>query len=361
VVGLPARLNDQLAELRHRFRPLLDALSAWGLWVLIGALFVWAALDERQLFVVGIVVGSIYALGALGLTLIYGILKFGNFAHGDTMMLGAYVAYFVLTGRIVGERTDTNTGLGLDRLPAATDRLGDLTFGYAFLLAVAAAVIVIALVSVGLDRVIYRPLRRRGSSIVIFAIASLGVALATRSVILFVWGPDSRVYVSGIHRARHLPFDIVLKTDQIFVLIVAVALTAAMYLLLFRTKLGKAMRATADNPALARVAGINTEQTIVWTWIIGGALVAVAGVLLALQANLTPNLGFFLLLPLFAAAILGGLGNPVGALLGAMVVGVAQETSVEFLSPGYKASVAFFILVVILLLRPHGLFGGRTR
>src|SRR3990172_4308516 len=163
MVALPARLNDRLAELRDRYRPLLDAVSTWGLWVVIGGLFVWAALDERQLFVVGVVVGSIYALGALGLTLIYGVLKFGNFAHGDMMMLGGYVAYVALTGRILGERTDTDTGLGLDGLPAATDRLGDLTFGYAFLLAAAVAVIVLALASVGLDRLIYRPLRRRGS------------------------------------------------------------------------------------------------------------------------------------------------------------------------------------------------------
>lgn len=356
--ALAGRITDTLATTFGRFRRLSDTATAVGIWGLIGALFVWAALAETQLLVVGIIVGSILALGAIGLTLIYGILRFGNFAHGDTLMMGAYMAFLFLTGTVVGERRDTSIGISLRDLPGATDRLGDLTFGYGFILAIVLAAAFLALFSVGLDRLVYRPLRRRRSGIVIFAVASLGIAFSMRALMLIIWGPEPRTYVRGIHRAREYPFDIALKTDQIFIIAAALAMAAIVYFLLFRTKLGKAMRAMADNPDLALVSGINTDRIIVWTWAIGGALMAVAGVLLALQANLKPELGFQLLLPLFAAAILGGLGKPQGAFIGAMVVGVTQEVSVEFFSAGYKPGVAFVILVLILLVRPRGLFGG---
>ena len=196
-----------------------------------------------------------------------------------------------------------------------------------------------------------------------------------------VWGPEPRTYVSGIVPKNDYPLDISLKTNEVFTFLVALGLTALMYFLLFRTKLGKAMRAYADNPDLSLVSGINTDRIVTWTWVIGGALMAIAGVLLALQANLKPELGFQLLLPLFAAAILGGLGKPQGAFIGALVVGVSQETAVAFgpvlsdilevltlglwspdvhISAGYKPGVAFIILILILLVRPRGLFGGIT-
>ena len=174
---------------------------------------------------------------------------------------------------------------------------------------------------------------------------------------LMIWGPDPRFYIRGIHLAQRYPFDIVLKTDQIFIFAVALGMAVLVYLLLFRTKLGKAMRALADNPDLALVSGINTDQVIAWTWAIGGGLMAIAGALLALQANLKPELGFGLILPISAAAILGGIGKPQGAFVGAMVVAVPQEVSVEFFSAGYKPGVAFVILILVLLLRPRGLFG----
>ena len=156
------------------------------------------------------------------------------------------------------------------------------------------------------------------------------------------------------------PFGITLKADQIFIFATVAVVATVVYLLLFRTRIGKAMRATSDNPDLARVSGIDTDQVIRWTWAIGGALVAIAGVLLAIQAQLKPELGFTILLPLFAATILGGIGSPQGALVGAMIVGVTQEVSVEFVAPGYKFAVAFVILIIILLLRPSGLFGAKA-
>ncbi|MFQ5880624.1 MAG: branched-chain amino acid ABC transporter permease, partial [Dehalococcoidia bacterium] len=297
------------------------------------------------------------------------------FAHGDSMMLAAYVAFFALTGTVIGERTDTKIlPWSLDDLPEATSQIpwvgpGDFSFGYGLLLALLIAVVAAAATFIVLDRLIYRPLRRRRSGIVIFAIASLGVAIAMRSLMLIFWASRPRFYVSGealIRDSTDLPFDVSIRNDQIFIFSAAIILAALLYLLLFRTKLGKAMRAMSDNPDLARVSGINTEQIVAWTWIIGGALVAIAGVLLALQAQLQPELGFILLLPLFAATILGGIGSPQGAFVGAMIVGISQEVFAvvgpqDFdISPAYKFSVAFVILILILLLRPRGLFGAKT-
>ena len=356
---LPDRYAARLVDARDRYRRLGDRPGAIGLWALIAALFVWAAIFQTQLFVVGMIVGSVLALGAMGLTLIFGILRFANFAHGDTMMLGSYIAYLLFTGTIVGSKAghDADIGFSLDQLPGATSKLGDLSFGYGLLIAIVLAGAVMALFSIALDRIVYRRLRRRNSSIVIFAMASLGVAFSTRALMLIIWGPDPRRYISGIHFAQHYPFDIVLKTDQIFTFAVALALALLLYILLFHMKLGKAMRAMADNADLALVSGINTDRIIVWTWAIGGGLMAIAGALLAIQASLKPDLGFGLILPLFAATILGGIGKPHGAFIGAMVVGVTQEVSVEFISAGYKPAVAFVILIFILLLRPRGLFG----
>jgi len=345
---------------REGLRHLGEAARGAGLWALVAALFVWSAVAETQLFVVGVIVGSVLALGAVGLTLVYGILRFGNFAHGDLMMLGAYVAFFALTGRLVGSRADVTLPEAIASLPGATVRLGDLTFGYGLLLAMAVAAVALALLCILLDRLLYRPLRERRAHVVVFSIVSLGVAIAVRNVMLLLWGPNPRQYVTGIFEARQYWFDIRLKTDQVFIFAVAVALAVLVYLLLYRTRLGKAMRAMSDNVDLARISGIDTERVVAWTWLLGGSLLAVAGVLLAVQAQLDPRLGFALLLPLFAAAILGGIGNPLGALLGALVVGVAQETSVAYFDPTYKPGVAFVILVLILLLRPRGLLGAKV-
>jgi branched-chain amino acid transport system permease protein len=349
-------------ELRYR----ADALTATLLWALVLSLLVASALSSADHFAVGLVVGSIYALAALGLTLIYGVLRFANFAHGDLMMLGAYLAYFALTGAVVGTRQDVHLPRALEGLPAASQRLGDLTFGYGLLLATLVSCLALALLCIGLDRLVYRPLRRRRAGVVIFAVASLGLAIGLRSLMLLLWGPNPRLFVEGVFPARHFPFGVLLKSDQVFTFALAVGLAALVYLLLFRTRLGKAMRAMADNADLARVSGIDTERVIVWTWLLGGSLMAVAGVLLALQAQLNPQLGFVVLLPVFAGAILGGIGNPLGALLGSLVVAVAQEASVGWqlwghqLDPTYKPGVAFIILIAILLLRPRGLLGART-
>jgi branched-chain amino acid transport system permease protein/neutral amino acid transport system permease protein len=334
-----------------------------GLFIVFLGVGLWALISRTDAFVIGVVTGSVFALGAIGLTLIYGVLKFAHFAHGDSMMLAAYLAFFALTGVMVGERTDTQVlPWSLSDLPGATEPILNFSFGYGLLIAMAIAAAVMVAVFILLDRLIYRPLRRRGSSIVTFAIASLGVAIAMRSLILILWASFPRFYVSGIRPTTDLPFGVRIVTDQIFIFAASLVLAALVYLLLFRTRLGKAMRATADNPELALASGISTDRVIIWTWVVGGVSVGIAGVMLALQAQLKPELGFILLLPLFAATILGGIGSPQGAFVGGMIVGITEEVAVTlgFLSPGYKFSVAFVILILILLLRPQGLFGAKT-
>lgn len=155
-----------------------------------------------------------------------------------------------------------------------------------------------------------------------------------------------------------LPLGIKLRPDQIFIIIFSWVLVGSLYVFLQRTKVGKALRAMADNPELARISGIPTERMTSLTWLIGGGMAAAGGILLGLDAQLRPEMGWTLLLPLFAAVILGSIGNPIGALIGAMVIGISQQVSTIWLSPAYKPSVAFLLLILILLIRPKGIFGG---
>jgi branched-subunit amino acid ABC-type transport system permease component len=204
-------------------------------------------------------------------------------------------------------------------LPGADHTIWKFSFGYGLIVAMVLSAVVMTALFVGIDRVVYRKLRRRKSGIVIFSIAALGLAISLRSLVLVFYGPDPRLYTPGIRTRISLSFDVHILADQLFIFGAAIAVTVAVYLILYRTTLGKAMRAMADNPDLARVSGINTERIIMWTWLVAGALVAVAGVLLALQAQLDPQIGFVLLLPLFAAAILVGIGSPQGAFVGGMI------------------------------------------
>ena len=293
-----------------------------------------------QLVVNGLLVGSIIALGAIGLTLIYGILKFAHFAHGDLMTVGAYVAFFAFA--------------------QGGSRIAPLSFGWSMIPAILLAMIVVGALSVGIDRVVYRPLRKKKAGFVILAIGSLGMAMILRSIVYLVWGPKQHFYVSGVQKSWNLPFDIKIKPDQLFIGLAALVTVALVYFLLYRTRLGRAMRATADNMELAQVAGIDTERVVLWTWMIGGALAGLAGVLLGIQSHLMPEMGFIFMLPLFAASILGGVGSPHGALVGALIVGVSQEVSTEWISPAYKPTVAFVLLFIILLIRPRGIFGTKV-
>jgi len=221
--------------------------------------------------------------------------------------------------------------------------------------------VAVACVAIIFDRILYRKLRSKGSGAVIFAMSSLGAAFILRMVILIVWGADSLFYRPGMLRpAMDLPLGIKIRPDQVLIVIIAFSLIIFLHLFLQSTKMGKAMRATADNMQLALVSGIDTERIIIWTWGIGGALAAAGGILYGIDVQLQPSMGWNFLIPLFAAAILGTIGNIYGALLGGLIIGVAQQVSTAFLMPTYKPAVAFIIMIIILLVRPRGIFGGKS-
>ena len=284
-------------------------------------------IEILQLLIFGVVLGGIIALGAVGVSLLFGILRFAHFAHGDMMTVGAYLAFAFVAG------------------------LGWPLFA-AFPFALAATVII----AVAIDQLLYRRLRRTAPVILLFS--SFGVALMLRAMIELVWGPDTVVYDQAIQRPWQFA-GLRIKPDHVTIVVGAVVLVTALHLFLQRTRMGKAMRAMADEPDLARVTGINTERVVIWTWIIGSALAAAAGIFLALDTRLVPLLGWNLLLPVFAAAILGGIGQPYGAIFGGLVIGIATEMSTLAIAPVYKPVVAFAIIVIMLIWRPTGLMRGR--
>jgi branched-chain amino acid transport system permease protein len=298
-----------------------------------------------ELIAYGVVLGSIIALGAIGLTLLYGVLRFAHFAHGDLMTLGAYVVLLL--------NAELLPALGVPEF-----KWGPLSFGGRMLGSLLVSMMVTALVALLIDRILYYPLRARRSSPVIIAMASLGMAFILRSLIYLIWGPQFLFYAQELRPAWELPLAVRLKPDQVFILVMALCLVLLLYLFLQRTKLGKAMRATADNPQLAWVCGIDIGRVTAWTWVLGAALAAAAGVFYGIDAQLRPDMGWSFLLPLFAAVILGGIGSPLGALVGGIILGVVQQVSTAFLVPTYKPAVAFLVLILLLLVRPRGLFGG---
>ncbi len=284
----------------------------------------------------GLVLGSIYALGAIGVSMLFSILRFAHFAHGDMMTLAAYLALPVVVG------------LGLHPLAGA----------------VAAAVMTSA-VALGIDKIAYQPVRARPT--IVAVMISLGVALMLRSVIQIGFGVKIESYSAG-QIVPPLRFDwFVILEKHIWIIASTLVLMLAVHLLLSRTRAGKAMRAMSDSAELAQLTGIPTERVVRLTWIVGASLAAIAGVFAAWDTYLQTMMGWFLLLPIFAATILGGIGRPYGAMMGGLIIGLAEELSTypwitddPLVSPGYKTGIAFAIMVVLLIFRPHGLFGGRV-
>ena len=298
-----------------------------------------------QLVIIGLVVGSIIGLGAMGLTLTFGVLKFANFAHADMMTLGMYLGFFVIVD-----------------LGFVGGHVEPFSFGWGMIPAVLFAWAGVAALSVGVDRFVFRPLRRRGTGFLSIAIASLGVAIALQAVVQAIWGSAPLRYHSEIHQAWTFAGGLKIKPDQLLIIGLTLAMAIGLYLLLHRTRLGTAMRATSDNAPLAEASGIDTERVRLATWVIAAAMTAVAGIMFALQSQLRFDAGFeFLLLPMFAAVILGGIGNPWGALAGGLIVGVSQELSTEWINTGFKPGVPFALLILILIVRPRGLFGSETQ
>ncbi len=303
-----------------------------------------------QLIADGLVVGSVIALGAVGLTLTYSILRFANFGQGEFITWGAYLASSALA------LTLAVTGAGV------MEPIEPFSFGWPLLVAMVAAAALTALLALVVDWLLFRRLRR-GNAITL-VIASFGAALALRNLVQFLYGTLPEYYSREIQIAiRLVPRDVLgglrITPDQMLVIGLTVALMIALQLLLTRTTLGRAMRATAMNPALARVAGVDVAGVIRATWVIGAGLAAIAGVFAGVLGQIRPGLGFELLLPLFAAAILGGIGSVRGAVAGGYIVGLAESFSVPLVGAEYRAATAFVVLIAILLLRPSGLFGER--
>lgn len=286
-------------------------------------------LDFSQTVLDGLVNGAIIALAALGITIVFSISRFANVAHGDLMTFGAYIALMV----------NLRLGGGL------------VTF-------TAGAMVVTIIVGLMIHRVVFRPIEQRSS--VALLITSIGLSLIIRNVIAWIWGFDIRGYDLPIERPN-VYFGLRITPSETLILFIAIAAMILFFFLLRGTRIGKEMRAVSDLPDLARVTGIDTTRVTrwVWTWALGTA--ALAGVLLGVKTILTPNMGWDLLLPAFAATILGGIGNPVGAVLGAFIVSVTQELSTYVVPDNYKQMIAFGILILVLLWRPGGLFGRKGR
>ncbi len=314
--------------------------------------------------------GCQIALGALGVTLVYGILRFSNFAHGELMAFGAMVTILV-TWLL------QSWNIGISPLPTA-------------LLALPAGMLATVGLCLVADRWVYRFYRLKRTPPVIFLVASVGVMFVLHGIIRFVIGPADRVFTDGarfVFTARQfklhtgLAEGLAVKTTQTLSVVVAVVLVAALFWFLERTRTGKSMRAYSDNEDLALLSGVNPERVVAVTWLIVGALAAVAGTLYGLDKSFKPFTYLHLLLPIFAAAIVGGLGNPLGAIAGAFVVAFSEalltypykkflgylapeawqpEGLMQFLSTDYKFAVSFFILVAVLLVRPTGLFRGKS-
>ncbi len=290
----------------------------------------------------GLVTGATLALGAIGLTLTYDILRFANFAHGEFLAFGAYFT-LLFAAFLAGGQT-----------------IGPLTFGWGFLVAVVLAMVLCAALALVLDRLLFRPLRRSDLTITL-VIASFGASLMLRNAIVFLWGSRPEYYSRNIAVSTGIVPGVRMSADELFVIGLTAVLMLALRLFLRHTPLGRSMRAVSDDPSLARVAGIDVQAVIRWTWFIGAGLAAVAGTLFGLTVQLSPEMGFNLILPMFAAAILGGIGSIHGAVVGGLIVGLAQEISVPLIGSAYKPGVAFVLMFAILLVRPTGIFGVRGR
>lgn len=273
----------------------------------------------------GIVTGVIMTLPALAITLLFGVLKFPNFAVGSMMTVAAYMAFAL------------NAQLGWSLVPAT-----------------AVSALAMGVICIGIDQVTFRPLRERGG--ITLMVASLGLGFILENIARFAYGNSARSF--AIELARPFRFaDIRMNHEQMVTIGVSTAAMILMYLLLTHMPMGRAMRAVADNPALALVRGIESPRVIRWTWFIAGVLLAVGGVLIGMDRALEPPMGTNYLISVFAAAILGGLGSPLGAFVGALVIGVVSELSTLVVPPNYRIGVPLCAIAIILVFRPQGLFG----
>ncbi|WP_299967349.1 branched-chain amino acid ABC transporter permease [uncultured Roseobacter sp.] len=293
----------------------------------------------------GVLTGSYLSLGAIGLTLVMHILRFANFSHAELLSLGAYAA--LVCDALV-------TALA----PVLAIKLAPLSLTWALGLAIVLSMVLTGLSAVVIDRLVFRRVRERGAELSM-VFASFGMALVIRNIIGLIFGLSPKLYSQEIAFATVLSFDplILVKPDQVFVLLAALVLMFALHLVLSRTTFGYSLRAVAENPALAQINGVNLARTIVAVWLIGGGLAAVAGIFYGMSHQIIPVMGRDLVLPIFAATIVGGIGSVYGAVLGGFIVGLAGNLALLVLPAGYTPSVPFLLILAVLILRPHGLFG----
>ena len=297
-----------------------------------------------QVVLNSIVRASELTLLSLGLTIVYDILKFANFAHTEFAVIGVYLALFL------------NVTLGLPIIPAAI--IASIAAGF---------------LSIALDRAVFK--RMRSSSGIIVMVTSLGVGIALRNSIRAIWGADAKNYSVPL-QAPIITEYFRITPLQIWIILVGVAAMCSLHLLLHHTTLGKAMRASSDNPELAQASGIATEKIITRVWFIAIAFASVGGILIGLETYILPYMGFAIIVPVFCATILGGIGNPYGAMVGALVLGFAENFGLYinfgailnlggilgfskelFIPTGYKPAISFIILILVLLIRPRGILG----
>lgn len=273
----------------------------------------------------GVVTGIIMTLPALAVTLLFGVLKFPNFAIGAMMTVAAYMT-FALNAQL----------------------------GWPLWLATLVAAAAFGGLCIVIDWLTFRPLRERGG--ITLMVASLGLGFVLENIARLAYGNTARSFALELARPFRF-FDIRMNREQMITIVVSTLAMLAMYVLLTKMPIGRAMRAVADNPSLALVRGIESPHIIRWTWFIAGLLLAVGGVLIGMDRAIEPPMGSSYLIAVFAAAILGGLGSPLGAFVGALVIGVVSELSTLVIPPNYRIGIPLCVIALILIFRPQGLFG----
>ena len=283
--------------------------------------------ELAQATVNGVVTGTYFALGAVGLTLIFGVLRLVNFAHGEFLTFGAYML-------VLGE------AIGLPLVPSAL-----------------CAVAVTAVFGVALEVTLWRPVRRKRVGELQLLLLALGLAFFIRNAIAFIAGPEDRAAGANVTASVSIG-DVRIGRTELIVTVIGIAVIVLVALGLRSTSLGRQTRALADSIQLSETTGIDTDRVVLITWALSAGLAGLAGILYALPAGtVNPNLGFSLILSIFAAVVVGGIGNAYGALAGGLLIGVVQEWSTLVIAPQLKVAVGFAALILVLLIRPQGLFG----
>lgn len=287
----------------------------------------------QQLILNGVITGSIYALIAIGFTIIYKTVKFFHLAHGVVYTFGAYLAYSVISSNLFNN------------------------FKLKFFIGIITGIIGATILGVLIDRLVYLPLRKKKASNLIFLLASFGVFIFIQNLIQLIYGAQILTIRTGsIKEGRHF-FGAVITDIQIIIIIVSFFLLIVSSLFIKKTRLGKAMRAVSDDPITASVVGINPEKTIFTSFIIGSSLAGIGGILISFETNIEPTMGFNAILKGIIASIIGGIGSIEGSVLGGFFLGLAENIGIWKIQAGWKDSISFLILIIFLLFKPVGILG----